>query len=921
MRSRTLPSLLLTAGLAALFAASGGHGQVPVPPAMPPAAAPEPPKFPDFNTVVKGAKVFDGLFTLHLKDDRLLAEIMPFQFDKPFLLPIAVAKGSGVGGTTLNFDEQWVIAFKRVGDKVFVIRRNVRFTAKAGSPAAKAVDTTYSDAVLMALPVRTLNPLKGSVVVDFNQIFFKDFADLGVGYLDADRTTWGKIKAFKKNVELQVQATFAGNRTGGIAPSGSDSVIDTRGTSLTIQYGIVEMPEAGYQTRAADDRVGHFTSVLKDFSTDDGDTAFVRHVNRWRLERADGSPWKAGAKLVPPKKKIVFWIEDSVPDEFRAAVREGILEWNKAFEKVGFRDAIEVRQQEGEDFDPEDISYATFRWITSETAYAIGPSRANPFTGELLDADILFDAAMVRAYKGETKVFRDDKGRMIDPISPIQAARYGWGLPAHPLDELRRTMGGWNDRTAPADPEAALRQRLAAVRHGYCQCAAHKSSELGLAMTAAQLAEGKDGPAKVSDELLVQAVKETVMHEIGHTLGLRHNFKASTVLKNDQLHDTALTAKQGLVGSVMDYTPANIAPKGTKQGFYFTPTVGAYDYWAIEYAYTPDGSKENLEKIAGRCAEPQLIYGTDEDLMGTDDPLVNQWDIGSDPLKFAMDRVKLSQDLIPGLAERVVEKGEGYQRARQAFAVMLSQYGNSAFVAAKHVGGSAMYRDHKGDANARDPFVPTPAAKQREALTFVAEQILTDKPFDFPPELLRKLAADRWVHWGNERAMQAVEFPVNDRVLAIHRVALNELLDAGTLANVQNSARSAGKGDKPLTVAEVFRAVSDAAFADLPTDGKAAAAKTSVVRRNLQREYVAKLSGMVLGRSAGSGNLFAMTMGGGSRSLPADAKALARLHLKEAGKRIDEALKAEKDDTAKAHLDELKEQIAKTLAATVTTGG
>ncbi len=890
-----LTGLLLTAGLAVPFAVSGGHGQ---PPAEKPA---EPPKFPDFAVVMKGAKVQEGLFTLHRKDEHLYAELLPNQLDKPFLMPIAVAKGSGVGGTTLNFDEQWVIAFKRVGDKVFVVRRNVRFTAKAGTPAAKAVDTTYSDAVLMAVPIKTVNPIKGSVVIDLNQVFFRDFADLGVGFLDPDRTTWGKTKAFQKNVELQVQATFAGNRTAGIAPSGLDSVIDTRGTGLTIQYGIVELPDDGYKPREADDRVGHFTSVVKDFSKDDGDTPFVRHVNRWRLERADGSPWKAGAKLMPPKTKIVFWIEDSVPDEFRAAVREGILEWNKAFEKVGFRDAIEVRQQQGEEFDPEDISYATLRWITSETAYAIGPSRANPFTGEILDADILFDAAMVRAYKGETKIYRDEKGRMIDPVSPIQAARSGWGLPAHPLDELRKAMGGWNDRAAPTDPDAALRHRLESVRHGYCQCAGHKSSELGLAMTAAQLADGKDS-AKVSDELLVQAVKETVMHEVGHTLGLRHNFKASTVLKNDQLHDVALTAKQGLVGSVMDYNPANIAPKGTKQGYYFTPTLGAYDYWAIEYAYTPDGGKENLEKIAGRCAEPQLIYGTDEDLMGTDDPLVNQWDLGADPLKFARDRIQLSQSLIPGLAERVVEKGEGYQRARQAFGVMLRQYGDAAFLAAKHVGGSAMHRDHKGDANARDPFVPTSPAKQREALKFVAEQILTDTPFDFPPELLRKLGADRWVHWGNETALRAVEYPVNDRVLAIHRVVLNELFAAGTLANVQNSARSVGKDDKPLTVAEVFRAVTDATFGDL--------AKSSVVKRNLQREYVANLAGIVLGRTAFS-----------TRPLPADAKSLARLHLKELTTKIGTALAAEKDDTAKAHLEELKEQIAKTLAASITTGG
>ena len=143
--------------------------------------------------------------------------------------------------------------------------------------------------------------------------------------------------------------------------------------------------------------------MVKDFSSDSKDTSFLRHVNRWRLERAETH---GSSKLAPPKKKIVYWIEKSVPDEYRAYVREGILEWNKAFEKIGFRDAIEVRQQESEDFDPEDITYSTFRWITTDQGFAMGPSRANPLTGEILDADIIFDASMIRFWKQDYHAWR-----------------------------------------------------------------------------------------------------------------------------------------------------------------------------------------------------------------------------------------------------------------------------------------------------------------------------------------------------------------------------------------------------------------------------------------------------------------------------------------------------------------------------------
>src|SRR5262249_10612180 len=156
-----------------------------------------------------------------------------------------------------------------------------------------------------------------------------------------------------------------------------------------------------------------FLSAVKDFSSDSKDTSFLRYVNRWRLERADPK-----AKLSVPKKKIVFWIEKSVPFEYRGYVRDGILEWNKAFEKIGFRDAIEVRQQENEDFDPEDINYNTFRWITTGAGFAMGPSRANPLTGEILDADIIFDADMVRYWKQEAKMFSNAFAGGEEPASP-----------------------------------------------------------------------------------------------------------------------------------------------------------------------------------------------------------------------------------------------------------------------------------------------------------------------------------------------------------------------------------------------------------------------------------------------------------------------------------------------------------------------
>src|SRR5205807_1385958 len=150
-------------------------------------------------------------FKLYHKDEHLFAEIKPMQLNRPFLCPIAIARGMGLGGFTLNFDEQWVLLFKRVSEtKLHLIRRNVHFQAKPGSPVAKAVETTYTDSVLMALQIRSIHPGRQGILIDLNDIFMTDFAQLGMGVFDRNRSTWGKVKAFARNVELPVEATFAG---------------------------------------------------------------------------------------------------------------------------------------------------------------------------------------------------------------------------------------------------------------------------------------------------------------------------------------------------------------------------------------------------------------------------------------------------------------------------------------------------------------------------------------------------------------------------------------------------------------------------------------------------------------------------------------------------------------------------------------
>ncbi|QVL34407.1 zinc-dependent metalloprotease [Telmatocola sphagniphila] len=899
------------------------------------------PRILEFANISRGAKVQEGLFKVYQKEDAAYLELQPQHLGKPILCPIAVAKGAGMGGMTLNFDEQWVLLFKRAGEKVHLIRRNVHFKARAGTPTARAVDITYTDSVLMSLRIAAINQMNQGLLINLNDIFMTDFAELNLGAFDSSRSVWGKIKVFPRNIELEVQATYSSGRFGG-----GDSNIDSRGQTVVIHYGLAELPDGGYQPRVADDRVGYFVTAVKDFSSTSKDTAFVRYVNRWRLEPADQIDVKNG-KLSVPKRSIKFYIEKTVPHEYRAAVQEGILEWNKAFEKIGFRNAIEVVQQrDDEDFDPEDMNYNTFRWITSDSAFAMGPSRANPLTGEILDADIIFDADLIRFWKQERQIFRQN-GIEFESPSSILAMDMGFGL-NHQLLNRRSINGDWNESPKRMSESQSL-NRLRAIQQGVCQCGSHMKYELGMAALAQiqrellpqpkEKAPGdKDKPKdkdkeksdkekadankdKILDELIHQAIKAIVMHEVGHTLGLRHNFKGSTMLANDQLHDTKITHEKGLLGSVMDYAPVNLAPKGVKQGDYFTTTLGPYDFWAIEYAYKPltggtDGEVTELKKIASRGAsEAGLDYGTDEDTFLTSDPLINRWDMGNDVMKFSQDRMLIAQELLKNLANQVVDEGEGYQRTRVAFNLLLNQYGNSSYLIAKYVGGEHAYRDHRGDPKGRDPLVPVNTTKQREALKFLQENIFTDKTFQYPPDLLRKLAVDRWSHWGADT--DSTDFSVHNRVLSIQRMAMNQLLSVSALERIQNNSLKSEKDGKPLQISEVFRTITDGVWSDLPKGDKKATA-SSAIRRNLQREHLKKLSEIVLGEKSGGFGIMFFFSGGGS--LPPDAKSLAFAHLKEINKRIEAALKdkpADADETTLAHLEECHDRIAKILNASM----
>jgi hypothetical protein len=851
------------------------------------AEAPKP-KYPPHATVLKDAKRVpesgSSLIPLYRKENQLFAEIGSQHLNKDFIVVISIARGIGaaplVGGYSWGFGDDWVWQFRKVDDQIRIIRRNVRFTANKGTPEDKALDLAYTDSVLFSLPTVTIGP-NGGNVVDLNQVFMSDLPQIsqvmpGFGFA-SNKSNYAAVKGFPDNVEIQVAATYASSGFFNL-----DSVADSRGATINVHYSISALPQTGYRPRLADDRVGYFLTVLKDYSAKGDEERFVRYINRWDLQKADSS-----ADPSPPKKPVIFWLEKTVPYKYRAPIREGILEWNKAFEKAGFVNAVEVRQQpDNADWDPEDINYNTFRWITSSAGFAMGPSRVNPTNGQILDADIIFDADFLQAWKQEYETFTPQSiAQMTGGPLDIQSFEEAFRLQRH-------------DHSSP--------------HCQHCELSMGRSRDFAFGFTAIMAKEGEGVNKEAERErLIVQGLKEVTMHEVGHTLGLRHNFKSSAMLALEDIHNPEKTRETGLTGSVMDYSPANIAPKGVKQGDYFSTTIGPYDKWAIEYGYkpiaagSPEGELTELKKIAARSGESNLMYSTDEDTRGIDpDPLSNRWDLGKDTLEYAKMRTKLIGDLWPTILERSVKEGEGFQQARRTFGVLLAQYGQSVYFASRNVGGVYVSRSHKGDKEAPPPFKVVEPQRQRDALSLLEEKVFSDKPFQFPPELLNYLAATRWDHWGSRPPLR-VDYPVHETIAMWQERILTQLLSPLTLQRLYDSELKVAADQDAFTCAELIRRLTAVIFAEAEkmeggqyTERKPA---VSSLRRNLQRSYLQRLSLIAMGNS----------------SAPADVQAVAFAELKSLKDKIDKQLASnvQFDTYTKAHLQESSNRIAKVLDA------
>lgn len=865
---------------------------------------PEPPKEKPFDEVIKDSKSIKGLFTLYQTDEKVFLEIQPDQFDKMYMLSLTCESGLGEGGFYgAEMCGETPIIFHKEGKNIQLIAKNTRFVANDGLPIQRAVDRSFSDSILGSAKRASLPQAeRQSLLVDLGDLLLTDLPMLSY-YLelsfripyrfDSKNSNFGSLKSFERNVEIETVAHYAAERPPipPLLPPGSPhppmpppprNLPDIRSLLMHFRYSISELPPPGYRPRLADDRVGHFFTQLQDYSADTNFESSKRLINRWRLEKQDPS-----APLSRPKQPIVFWLENTIPVEYRDAIREGVLLWNKAFERIGFQDAIEVKQQpDNADWDAADVRYHTLRWFAGypDPGFAEGPSAVNPLTGEIYDADIRFDA-------GLTRFFRREKNEYINPTGD---SLLGLDQPARPF------LAPWHNGST----------QFCDLAQG---AALDAEFSFDLLVSRGMDPDGADAQKFIHDYLV-----EIAAHEVGHTLGLRHNFRASTIHTLDQASDTSLMDKEGLTGSVMDYIPTNIAPHGVKQGPYHQTALGPYDYWAIEYAYkpidasSPEGELPALQKIASRAAEPDLAFDTDEDAgIGGGaydmDPLVNRWDFGTDPLQFYKRRVVLAHEVWDNMEKKLEKQGEGYQILRRSFNVALGQAANSLYLSSKYIGGVYHYRGHVGDPGNRVPFEPVPAAKQKEALEIVRKELFSPNSFQFSPELLNKLASPRFSDWTNIDSMRTrFDVPIHEMVVELQNRVLDRFYDPLVLNRILDSEVKVPASTDAFGVGLLFTELQDSIWQELKAPGTSLEINT--YRRALQRAHLRKLVALALHAT----------------TAPEDAQTMARQNLTTLRTQISAALNKPALKTSletRAHLTESLARIDETLKANVQRSG
>ncbi len=755
-------------------------------------------------SLVKKSKKMDGIFTMYQDtiSGTLQMLITKDQLDKDFIYFSQIADG-GMDGGRLNrgsYKPAYVFRIIKHFNKIEFIKQNTSFYFDPNNALSKSKEANISHGVVASIKIEASDHKKGQYLIKPGELFLKEsFQQLkparspkmspisfSLGNLDKNKTKVTAVKNYPDNVNVTVEYVYS---KPSILRGGSNALADSRNVSIKLYHSLIAMPENDYEVRYDDPRVGFFTSEVDDQTSTEA-IPYRDIIHRWNLKKKN--PELAVSEPVTP---ITWWMENSTPIEWRETIKNAVLEWNKAFEKAGFKNAIEVKQQPDDaTWDAGDIRYNVLRWTSSPTPPfgGYGPRLANPRTGEIIASDIMLEFVHFTSRVFYDKLF--DKG-------------------ASSLSETEQD------------------------EHLYCSMGheVHKNMLFGKIL----LATSSDNPDMEMERMKKEAMKALIMHEIGHTLGLNHNMKASHLFSPEELANAELIEGKCLTGSVMDYAAINLTKDRTKQGQYFDTALGPYDVWAIQFGYTPFESVNERNELLEKSTNPELIFGNDADDMRAPgkaiDPRVMVSDLSNDPIAYSKDRFEMIDNLMPKLKDKYTNDGESYQEMRQAYNVLTSLKGSAANVTSRFIGGIYVDRAMAGQKGATQPYTPVSLEDQKRAMNVLKTYVFAPSAFQVEDNLYNYLANQR----RGFNFMGGPEDPkIHNRILGIQKRVLSHLLHYNTLQRISDSELY-GNAYK---LSSVMTDLNNAIFkADIYGN-------VNSFRQNLQLEYTRMLLNMITGK-------------------------------------------------------------------------
>lgn len=755
---------------------------------------------------VKSSKKVGGLFTiyqdtatgsvqLYVKKDQLGKEYIYQSFS--ISGPTALYLNQSMHRATMVFKVQ------KSFDKLEFSEVNTSFWYDPANPVSKTALVDKPEAVFLAEKVVAEDP--DGYLISADGLFISEKMDpvkpvitpgpqaafqFNLGQLNIAKSKYSAIRSFPDNTDVVVDMAY--DNPNAIVSGGLD-ITDPRYIRVRMQHSLIEMPKNDYRARRDDPRVGYFMQQVNN-QTSVKPVFYKDMINRWNLVKKDPS-----AALSEPVEPIVYWIENTTPYEYRQIIVDAGHKWNEAFEKAGFKNAVQMKiMPDDATWDPADIRYNVIRWVASANpSYgAIGPSFVNPRTGQILGADIT-----IEWYSGSATPNLDEL------------------LTAAPVEKPELHFPGMDNG------------------HVNCSLASELKAQLTAGLT---VLDATDAPPAEVAEMHKQFLIYLVMHEMGHTLGLNHNMKASQMLSLAEVHNKEITRKLGLTGSVMDYPAINVALDRSKQGDYYTTLAGPYDVWAIEYGYTPFNASEEeagLKKILSRSTDPKLTFGNDGDDMRSPgkamDPRVNVNDMSSDPIGYAEERFKLVNSLMGKIVKKYSKPDQSYAELRARYGTLNGQRMGMISSVSRFIGGVYVDRSFPDQNSGNKPYTPVSLATQKKAMEVLTKYVFTPTAYDADAQVFPYLQMQRrgFNQGQNGEDVKLTAGLLNNQVFG----ALAHILHPATLQRITNSRLYGNQYSAADVMSDLVKGIFDA-------DSKT---NVNVYRQYLQTAFVKGVAAMV----------------------------------------------------------------------------